>query len=276
MAHINLTSVKKNNGFTLAELATVMVIIGLLLGGLLSSLPSQINSQRIKATTEQLNEIKQALIGFAIANGRLPCPATAASLGVESPVGGGDCTNPFDGFVPAKTLGIANVDAAGLVVDSWGGTSGRIRYAVTRANSCAFTTLNGLHAIASGAVFTSPSAACGPNSPGLQNLSSLSPNLNVCASATGITPTTCGAAAANRLTNQAVAVIYSVGPNGATGGTGIDESANPNPNGGSADAVFVYHTPTETGAPNGAFDDIVTWISWPTLVNGMVNAGQLP
>jgi hypothetical protein len=40
-----------------------------------------------------------------MANDRLPCPAAAAN-GVESPPGGGACTNPHNGFLPAATLGL--------------------------------------------------------------------------------------------------------------------------------------------------------------------------
>jgi len=71
-------------------------------------------------------------------------------------------------------------------------------------------------------------------------------------------------------------VIYSLGKNAASGGTGTDETANPNPNSANNDQVFVSHAPTMAGATNGEFDDIVTWLSVNTLFSRMIAAGALP
>lgn len=243
----------KPSGFTLVEMAIVLVIVGLLLGGLLMPLGAQMEQRKISETQKALDDIKEALIGYAVANGRLPCPASATSNGIESPQGGGVCTNPFNGFLPSATLGLSQTDSQGYAVDAWGLTQNRIRYAVSTANTSAFTTLNGMKTT---------------------TMATLAPDLRVCASATGITATTCGTAVS--LTNNAVAIIYSLGKNASTGGLGTDEAANPNPNSANNDQVFVSHTPTSAAAANGEFDDIVTWLSPNTLFNRMVAAGQLP
>ncbi len=107
-------------GFTLVEIAVVMVVIALLLGGLLVPLSAQVELRRTSDTQKYLDEIRETLIGFAVSNGRLPCPATAVSAGVESPSGGGACTNNYNGFVPAATLGLAVVDDQGFAIDPWG------------------------------------------------------------------------------------------------------------------------------------------------------------
>jgi hypothetical protein len=62
--------------------------------------------------------VKQALIGFLRANGRLPCPDTAAGLatGVESACSGVALAPSGYGVVPWQTLGISR-DAA---LDGWG------------------------------------------------------------------------------------------------------------------------------------------------------------
>jgi len=244
------------SGFTLVEMAIVLVIVGLLLGGLLMPLQAQIENQRISETQKYLDQIKDALLGYAAAKGRLPCPATAASNGQESfAVGGsaanGLCSNFYNGFLPAVTLGLTPVDSAGFAVDAW---NNRIRYAVTISDGSAFTTAGGMHTAGIGA---------------------LTPDLNVCASATGITGTTCGGAP-NTQTSNAPVIIYSLGRNAATGGTGLDEAANPNPNSANNDPVFVSHPPATSAAANGEFDDIVTWISPNTLYNRMISAGTLP
>ena len=98
-------------GFTLTELAVVLVVIALLLGGLLVTLDAQ-NTARTNAETRQiLQNAHDAVIGFAVRYGRLPCPATTTSNGVESPAtppappAANPCT-VTKGYLPAVTLGI--------------------------------------------------------------------------------------------------------------------------------------------------------------------------
>ena len=66
-----------SGGFTLVELTIVLIIIALLISGMMVPLSAQRDIQRIGGTQKQLAEIREALFGFAIINGRLPCPATA-------------------------------------------------------------------------------------------------------------------------------------------------------------------------------------------------------
>ena len=242
----------RTRGFSLIELAVALVVIALLLGSILVPLTTQIGQRRTTDTQKALEDIKEALIGFALAQRRLPCPASAASNGVESPDGGGACTNPYNGFVPAATLGLASTDAQGYAIDAWGA---RIRYAVSSANTNAFTTSNGMRSV---------------------GLTALAPDLWVCPSGAGITAADCGGAANPYLANSAVAVIYSLGPNWATGGTSSGESANPNPNSVNNDRVFVFRVRADPGTAGGEFDDIVTWLSPNILYSRMVAAGQLP
>jgi prepilin-type N-terminal cleavage/methylation domain-containing protein len=67
--------VKKNlKGFSLIEMAIVFAIIGLLMGGLLLPLSVQIDQQKFQTTKQELANIKESLIGFAIINDHFPCP----------------------------------------------------------------------------------------------------------------------------------------------------------------------------------------------------------
>lgn len=264
---------KGTTGFTLVEMAIVLVIVGLLLGGLLMPIATQVEQKRISETRASLEQIKEALIGFAAANGRLPCPATALTGGQESFAAGGSaanglCSNFYDGFLPAAALGLTPSDGFGYAVDAWGLAQNRIRYAVYTGTIN--TILN---------PFTRTDGMRNATMNGIANfIATPSPLFSVCASATGITPTTCGAAVGNTLASNAPTVIYSVGKNAAlpVGGTGADEGANPNPNGGTINPVFVSHEPTPSTAPNGEFDDIITWISVNTLFSRMIAAGALP
>ena len=205
-------------GFTLVEMAMVLAIVTLLLTGLVPTISGQLEQRRSAETKRQLDEIQQALIGFVIIKGRLPCPATTSSNGLENPSTGGACTNFYDGFVPGATLGLNSLNDQGLVLDAW---DNPIRYVVTSwdstspAKSDVYTTSNYISEV---------------------GLSSLSPNLLVCATATGLVDTNCSTtqdtnAGCKCATGQALtagdgvpAIVFSTGKNGAYGGTGTDEA----------------------------------------------------
>jgi prepilin-type N-terminal cleavage/methylation domain-containing protein len=252
-------------GFTLAEMAIVLVIVSLLLGGLIVPLSAQMDMRNVNDTQKTINDIRDALLGFSSANGRLPCPASNVSNGVES-LSGGACTNPYDGLVPAVTLGIGPTDSNGFAIDAWGN---RIHYALF-PNSAPIGTVTNIFNTANGiktATLSSVSAYTAAN-----------PLLSVCSSGgavTGAGTPVAACSAAGKLTDSAVAVIYSLGKNAGSGGSGTDETHNPNPNSGVApDPAFVSHEPSAT--PGNEFDDIVIWISPNTLYNRMIAAGQLP
>lgn len=243
---------RTQTGFTLVEMAIVLAIVALLMAGLLPTLSSQIEQRRSSDTSKQLEDIKDALIGFAIINGRLPCPANSTSNGAERPAGGGICTVFYNGFVPAATLGLSGTtDSSGFLIDSWGQ---RIRYAVTSSNTNAFTTAS------------TPTA-------GMQGvgISILQPDLLVCTTSNGISATSCGTNYYLTATPGVPVVIFSTGKNGAQGSSGSDEAANLD-----ANKTFVSHIPAPSGATYGYFDDIVTWIPETVLINRMVAAGKLP
>lgn len=246
------------NGFTLVEIAMVLLIVALLLAGIVPTISSQIDQRNVSETRRQLDEIQQALIGYAVVNGRLPCPASSTSNGIESPVGGGNCSNFYNGFVPATTLGLTGANGQGLVVDAWGNP---IRYAASSWSKTTAPAVNN--------VFTS---ANGMSTVGMANLA---PNLLVCSTAS-TSSSGCSVANSSLTPNGIPAVIYSIGKNGGYGGTGLDEASNPNPNSTNNNPVFVSHLPAPVGATNGEFDDIVIWLSTNTLVNRLVVAGQLP
>ena len=261
------------------ELDVKMVVIAILLGSILVPLNTQVESRNYDETQRILERAREALLGFAAATGRFPCPASVTSAGAEhffSPGGSpanGLChatvtgTNVYAGFLPAATLGLTPVDAQGYALDAWGlSPFNRIRYAVS---SRAFTGPN-------------PTFTTLPNPPtntlGMRaaTMASIAGEalLHVCASGTGVVAgNNCGTAAT--LTNNAIIVIWSVGPNSATtGGISTDEAENPSPAGGSLDRIFV--SKARSAGTAGEFDDIVTWIGSATVFNRLIQAGQLP
>lgn len=245
-------------GFSLVELAVVMTIVALLLGGLMYTLSAQVEQRNFEETRRRLEQARELILGFAIVNGRLPCPATAASAGDESPAGGATaCTTGYAGWLPARRIGYQQTDTGGYAVDAWGN---RIRYAVstTQWGTTPFARYTKQHI---------------PSDPTAAWLVTATPNdLVICGSSTVVTGTSCGTAAS--VTNQSVvvAIIFSTGKNGAIAcATCLDEAANTN-----GDPVFVFHTPTPSTAANGEFNDQFTWITVGELYGKLIAAGVLP
>jgi len=255
---------RRARGFTLTELAVVFLIISLLLGTALYTLSAQTEQRNFEETRRRLEAARELVLAFAIVNGRLPCPAitlTGAQAGLEAISGGGSCfaPGPYGGWLPARTIGFQILSPQGSALDAW---NNPIRYAVSS------------HAL-------SPTCAAGiiPTPPHFTNATNLRTNgitckpndLVVCQSAAGITATACGTAVPLTNQNALVALVFSIGKNGATGSGGIDEAANVN-----NDRVFVWHTPAPTGAANGEFDDQMTWITVGELYGKLIAAGLLP
>ena len=274
-------------GFSLVEIAVVLVIIAILATAIGVPLASQLDQQRTLDTQKQLEVAREAIYGFAMANGRLPCPATdgviyggASSSGAESFAGGGTPSNGnclvYTGFVPLVTLGLTGNDGAGFMADSWnagiqtsnGVNMSRIRYAVRGLDIAAntppacpltitkpLTRTNGIKDATMGCLSDSNAAV---------NL------LTVVTTTVNNVPAGC---TPSNLTTKAPFVIFSLGKNAATtGGTGADEA----PNVVTTATTFVSHTPTPSANCAGEFDDIVTWGSLNTLFSRMVQAGKLP
>ena len=240
-------------GFTLIEMAVALFIVTLILGGLLVPLNTQIEQRKISDTQKSLDEIKEALIGFAIAYGHLPCPATAANgagSGLEGPRTGGICT-PRVGFVPWAALGTSKVDA-------WGHIFG---YRVSDNYSSAASPFNFTSAADMTMETRDPTGA-------MINFS----NLNG-------TP--------------AVVMSYGRNVYGSVNDRGIAQALPGNWPASNADeninatrlsadppsrALFVSRAPQADSASGagGEFDDMVVWISPSILFNRMVAAGRLP
>jgi prepilin-type N-terminal cleavage/methylation domain-containing protein len=113
MAHKPMQN--KNKGFTLVELAVVVAIIALLLGTLLVPLTTQVEQRNITHTQKQLEEVREALLGYAMVNGRLPRPALSDTDGRERGTACADareCT----GLIPWVTLGLPKSDAWGKIL----------------------------------------------------------------------------------------------------------------------------------------------------------------
>jgi hypothetical protein len=228
--------------------------------------------QRSRGDTQRrLDEARELLIAFAMVNGRLPCPASTTSNGVEADTGTtGSCTSAYAGYLPAKTIGFQTIDSSGYALDGWGN---RIRYAVSVNTN--ITGAPDYHFTASGTMKTN-------------GITVTPADLLVCASwASDINTSTsspsCGSAASVTNQNLVAAVIWSQGKDystasysGVSGQAGNDEMLNNKTATSNNHGVFVDHAPAPTGATNGEYDDQLVWLPAGLLYGRLISAGVLP
>lgn len=295
----------KSKGFTIAEVAVAIAILALLLFGALVPFSAQVEIRNVADTRRALDSIREAIIGFAQTNGRLPCPASgnivfgAAGAGIEQ-FNGTNCVAALGGafgVVPWATLGTAETDA-------WGR---RFSYRVSPAFADAIFAPSppnpaGTFLATWNTLLNAPPAAIPPNltqfntnptSPGDQapycNLTTAPVQSSFALCTLGDITVFTRSSAAGPAVPLAVAipaVVVSHGKNGfgawQPSGTqlpappGADEAANASgstkatPAGGYQNWAFYSRTPTSE------FDDIVITISASTLAARVVAAGKLP
>jgi len=102
-------------GFTLVEMAIVLVVLGLIASLLIAPLAMRFEASRRHAAESMLDDITEALIGFALVYGRLPCPSTepdplSPAYGLEQ---GPPCPLNVPGYLPWRTLGLPAHDPWG-------------------------------------------------------------------------------------------------------------------------------------------------------------------
>lgn len=242
----------KSNGFSLIEVAVVLVIVSALLGGLLVSLSATRQISNRNESGADIEQFIEALYGFAQANGRLPCPAISTSNGFEAPVGGSDNVTPCTqqhGFIPSATLGLSGAfNTDNLLMDPW---LNPYRYSVSTTRNNAYT--------------SSP-----PN--GIANatmavLLNVNDGLQVCTAAA------CGTVIADALP----AVLVSMGPDWAEF-TGADADATENMGEATINGYRLGNDDrfVATDFIEDVFDDLIAWPSPNILFTKMITARQLP
>jgi len=227
------------SGFSLVELAIAIAVVAFLIGGLLIPLQARVEGRQIAVTREELESIREALLGFVAANGYLPCPDTGAN-GLEN-VTGSQCTTISSGMacgrLPHGNLGLAQSDV-------WGN---RYTYCV-----------NELFARrGAGLTFT---------------LGSGGNNVSICTTqscATTIT-TTAVAAVVSHGKNGYGATNFSTGTQNPAAPHSDEQENYDN------DGIIVWRPATGVGAAAGEFDDIVAWLPRSVVVGRAIAAGKLP
>jgi prepilin-type N-terminal cleavage/methylation domain-containing protein len=162
-------------GFTLIEIAVVIVVLSLLLAMIAGIATVMVGQQRREATRQRMSGVETALALFVSQNKRLPCPAdgringTVAGAGTESRNGAGQCTvagavnTQTHGVLPWLTLGLAEPD----VTDGWGNRlTYRVAPELVLASAMDFTACDpgGTAGLASGVCNTACAAGTFPGS----------------------------------------------------------------------------------------------------------------
>lgn len=261
-SHLNLT-----RGFTLIEMAIVLIIITLVVGGALVPLGAQIEQRQRAETQRTLDEFREALIGYTLSNSVLPCPSRVNGSGIPdgtavpnadpasiTKVCGIDTSDPTQpkvvtGYIPWVTLGVNNKDA-------WGNL---IRYAVALKFADAGTpfTLNTASLNASNTITIQSRNTAGA----LTTISTTIPAAVLSLGKNGY-----GAMSADGINLFTPAAFATNNP---------DEYQNQKFNSN----TFYSRTPAPQGTATtlgGEFDDMVAWISPNILFNRMVAASVLP
>lgn len=235
-------------GFTLVEMAVVVVIMGILLTMGVRMLQATQNNAAWSETRLKQERIKVALIGFLRTNGRLPCPdAALPPTGASPPACLG---NLGRGVVPWQVLGLS----VGDVQDGW---ANFFTYRV--ANNAPATSSN--WTVKAGATSFTITELTVP----LASLT-LRERSDAGVLSAAITP-------------NPVVMIISHGKNGAGARTlrgaaviplpvGADELANAN----TASTSFVMRSPTDVaGAAGGIYDDVVAYMTPNHLLQPMLD-----
>lgn len=246
---------KPQRGFSLIEIAVTLFILTLVLGALLMPLATQVEERQVRETERIMNEMMEALVGYALSQTtpRLPCPDrtsggdgsanNTANDGIEDFITNSTCYVD-DGNLPWVTLGVYSTDF-------WGN---RYHYKATTA-------------------FTRRDIPLTLASTG---------TLKVCAS-TPNNDTTCGGS--SYVADSVPAVIISHGRNGfgamnggsntqiSTVGASTHEAENTVADATRPNSVV---SKTRSDAAGQEFDDIVVWMSPNVLFNRLVSANKLP
>lgn len=249
---MRINAKKNESGFSLIELAIVLFIVALLLGGLLAPLSVRLEQENRNKTQAELDGIREALYGFALAHGRLPCPdcpstttagcgSAIAGDGLEDRTGavGAQSCATVEGNLPWATLGVQETDAWDHHFD----------YRVTPS----FADDPGLDTV-------SPPASCTSVTPGVSFALCSEGDIDVKDAVGG-----------NDVATNVPAIVVSFGADGGVMPPPSHASEYENAN---RDQNFVLQT--YSSDPNQPFDDMLVWLSPNVLMNRMVMAGLLP
>lgn len=245
-------------GFSLIEIALVLLILGLILKSAVMPLAT-LREHALRSTAEaQVQQIRETLFAFVVAYGALPCPVPVSGSITRVPLASNAhnvlelSTTPCEassGFVPAQTLGlIGALSETGALLDPW---SREYRYAVSAGDSERASA----DQIATTGFWTVPGRAA---SVGVRELNA---ELVLCHATT---QANCSGLSVR--SDQIAFVVLS---------TGRDSSANGVQN-ENLDGDNHFTVADESVVTGAEYDDIVSWGSAADVMYWMLRMGWLP
>ena len=254
-------------GFTLVEIAIVLLIVTILLGYSVAMFPLQQELKQYRHVKVEMDSVIGHLIAFAQVNGRLPCPDTSTDSdlsgntvdGVEDRVGLNACEAYF-GFLPGRTLGInGKYNAAGVMIDPWDTGYG---YAISNINA--------------GSPANPDIDLVTPNGIRDEGITNVMPDLFICDDSDELAndDIDCTDVTGDEVigSNGAVAaVVISLGKDSNIPATSNIQAENiDNFHVGTQDKVYIFSPRRDD------YDDVVRWLSTNLLFSKMIEADQLP
>ncbi|MBI5120844.1 MAG: type II secretion system protein [Rhodospirillales bacterium] len=257
----------RQQGFTLLEIAIVMVVVALLMGMGLQTYSSSLDNAKRKTTTDRMDKVEEAITAYVIQNNYVPCPAdgslpsTNVSYGISlttGALGSTDCDLTYTAgarVIPWRTLGLDELYSR----DGWGNRISYMTAGASQAGATTPTTINftlgadddGMQREGTGFPFgflivndlagtqlTNSGAGCSAT--------------NICAAYVLISH---GAHAVGAYTGSSTPAV--IGGVASVGETANNDGATP----------FVQNIPTEQASASGIFDDIVRWRSAQSIVS---------
>lgn len=246
------------NGFTLVEMALVLLVLGLLTRAAVLPLAAIGDHRDRRAAEDQLQEIRQALFAQVVAYGALPCPVSMTDTGSNKAADPASFVTDqllrFDraqcryneGGVPAQALGLSGqLGKNNALLDPWGHA---YRYSVS---------LNSHDEAGDRAMadWTTPGEAARV---GVRNLSA---DLTMCRHSKG------GSCPAKDVrVDQIAFIVLSVGKDASTQGHQAENQ--------DGDNYFLLQP--ESFVHSSQFDDLLVWGTAADIMYWMLRMGWLP
>jgi prepilin-type N-terminal cleavage/methylation domain-containing protein len=217
---------RSRHGFTLLEMSIVLALIGVIVGGGLVVVTSSLQASQYNSTVARMDTIEKALLNFAVANNRIPCPADltltasgSANYGLEAGAGSGSAIAPATGvcsgtnmlpkanFIASSGTAEGGVPTRALqlpddyIYDGWGR---KFRYAVdptyTKTVALPASAVSSCSVASSSAITVNDATGAARTTAGMYALISHGANGHGAYTSNGVTYNA-GSTSANELTN---------------------------------------------------------------------------
>lgn len=277
----------RHSGFTLIELAIALLVVAILTAGGLRIIQTLTDLNRSTETRDRMARVRDALTGYFVRNGRLPCPALP-SLADGAPLSGSEV--PLTAPIPPDQAGVCQ----GIPPVKEGGHTayvGSIPWATLGlTNEAAYDSYNGRidYMVSEGALYNANlDAVVSPNTPApgsdilIPTSAKITGSIRIynAGNLVGTDPAT------GQAGSYYAFALLSHGPNGlgavqssgirkpfANMGAGVsegDKNANPQ-------APEWREAPEPIEANAAAFDDRLVYVSADELINKAIAAGTIP